>query len=151
MTKFLQRLSRIILAVFALILLFAGGMSFQRYLTEHKAPKTAVTAQVIKVDNRKKVAYDYHGVHYKSVPVANVIQNFGKVGDKITVYVNQHDPKKIYMKPTATVLLIFASVMIGWSVLIILVLGFEYWLIHKVKEIAHDSEVAIAEQEKGAK
>ena len=151
MTKFLQRVSRIILAVFALILLFTGGMSFQRYLTEHKAPKTVVTAQVIKVDNRKKVAYDYHGVHYKSVPVANVIQNFGKEGYKITVYVNKHDPKKIYMKPTVTVLLILASVMIGWAVLIILVLGFEYWLIHKVKEIAHNSDMAMSEQEKGAK
>lgn len=150
MTKFLQRVSRIILAVFALILFFAGGMSFQRYLTEHKAPKTAVTAQVIKVDNKKKVAYDYHGTHYKSVPVANVIKSFGKVGDQVTVYVNQHDPKKIYMKPTATVLLILASVMIGWAVLIILVLGFEYWLMHKVKEMAHNSELAIEAQEKGA-
>ena len=55
------------------------------------------------------------------------------------------------MKPTVTVLLILASVMIGWAVLIILVLGFEYWLIHKVKEIAHNSDMAMSEQEKGAK
>lgn len=136
MTKLLQRLSRITLAVFALMLLFAGGMSFQRYLTEHKASKTAVIGQIIKIDNKKKVAYAYDDRHYQATPVANVMQTFGKVGDQVTVYVNQQDPQKIYMKPGATSLLILSSVMIGWSVLIVLVLCFEYWFIHKVKEMS---------------
>ena len=78
MTKLLQRLSRIILAVFALMLLFAGGMSFQRYLTEHKAPKSAVIGQIIKIDNKKKVAYAYGDKHYQASPVANIMQTLVK-------------------------------------------------------------------------
>mgnify|MGYP003602007436 CR=1 FL=1 len=48
MNKILQRISRVVLAFFALILLFVGGMNFQRYLTEHKEVKTMVIGQVVK-------------------------------------------------------------------------------------------------------
>ncbi|MDN6012382.1 MAG: hypothetical protein L0K61_04565 [Lactococcus sp.] len=133
MTKILQRLSRIVLAVFALILLFIGGMNCQRYLTERHDPKTAVSGQVIKSASTKLVRYQFKSVTYEQVPVGNITQTFGKVGEQVTVYVNHHNPKKIYMKKNATSLLIISSVMIGWAILIGLVLFFEYWFIHRLK------------------
>src|SRR5574340_505132 len=102
MTKILQRLSRIVLAVFALILLFVGGMNCQRYLTERHDPKTAVSGQVIKSASTKLVRYQFKSVTYEQVPVGNITQTFGKVGEQVTVYVNHHNPKKIYMKKNAT-------------------------------------------------
>lgn len=136
MSKVLQRLSRIILAIFALILLFVGGMNFQRYLTEHKDTKTAVSGRVIKTDGKKMVQYSYQGTRYQEVPVANVLKNFGKVGENVTVYVNHHHPEKIYMRKGATSLLILASVLTGWAIFLALILFFEYWFIHKLKETA---------------
>lgn len=133
MTKILQRLSRIVLAVFALILLFIGGMNCQRYLTERHDPKTAVSGQVIKSASTKLVRYQFKSITYQQVPVGNITQTFGKVGEQVTVYVNHHNPKKIYMKKNATSLLIISSVMIGWAILIGLVLFFEYWFIHRLK------------------
>ncbi len=133
MTKILQRLSRIVLAVFALILLFIDGMNCQRYLTERHDPKTAVSGQVIKSASTKLVRYQFKSVTYEQVPVGNITQTFGKVGEQVTVYVNHHNPKKIYMKKNATSLLIISSVMIGWAILIGLVLFFEYWFIHRLK------------------
>lgn len=133
MTKILQRLSRIVLAVFALILLFIGGMNCQRYLTERHDPKTAVSGQVIKSASTKLVRYQFKSVTYGQVPVGNITQTFGKVGEQVTVYVNHHNPKKIYMKKNATSLLIISSVLIGWAILIGLVLFFEYWFIHRLK------------------
>ncbi|MBR6894560.1 MAG: hypothetical protein IKN23_00615 [Lactococcus sp.] len=133
MTKILQRLSRIVLAVFALILLFVGGMNCQRYLTERHDPKTAVSGQVIKSASTKLVRYQFKSVTYEQVPVGNITQTFGKVGEQVTVYVNHHNPKKIYMKKNATSLLIISSVLIGWAILIGLVLFFEYWFIHRLK------------------
>lgn len=133
MTKMLQRLSRIVLAVFALILLFIGGMNCQRYLTERHDPKTAVSGQVIKSASTKLVRYQFKSVTYEQVPVGNITQTFGKVGEQVTVYVNHHNPKKIYMKKNATSLLIISSVLIGWAILIGLVLFFEYWFIHRLK------------------
>ena len=133
MTKILQRLSRIVLAVFALILLFVGGMNCQRYLTERHDPKTAVSGQVIKSASTKLVRYQFKSVTYEQVPVGNITQTFGKVGEQVTVYVNHHTPKKIYMKKNATSLLIISSVLIGWAILIGLVLFFEYWFIHRLK------------------
>ena len=133
MTKILQRLSRIVLAVFALILLFVGGMNCQRYLTERHDPKTAVSGQVIKSASTKLVRYQFKSVAYEQVPVGNITQTFGKVGEQVTVYVNHHNPKKIYMKKNATSLLIISSVLIGWAILIGLVLFFEYWFIHRLK------------------
>jgi hypothetical protein len=138
MSKLLQRISRIILGIFALILLFTGGMNFQRYLTEHKELKTPVSGLVVKVKGEKKIAYSYQGEPYQEVPVANVLKNFGKVGSKVTVYVNNHRPEKIYMKKGATSLLILASVMTGWAIFIALVLFFEYWFIHKMKEMIEE-------------
>lgn len=133
MTKILQRLSRIVLAVFALILLFIGGMNCQRYLTERHDSKTAVSGQVIKSASTKLVRYQFKSVTYEQVPVGNITQTFGKVGEQVTVYVNHHNPKKIYMKKNATSLLIISSVLIGWAILIGLVLFFEYWFIHRLK------------------
>ena len=133
MTKILQRLSRIVLAVFALILLFIGGMNCQRYLIERHDPKTAVSGQVIKSASTKLVRYQFKSVTYEQVPVGNITQTFGKVGEQVTVYVNHHNPKKIYMKKNATSLLIISSVLIGWAILIGLVLFFEYWFIHRLK------------------
>lgn len=133
MTKILQRLSRIVLAVFALILLFIGGMNCQRYLTERHDPKTAVSGQVIKSASTKLVRYKFKSATYEQVPVGNITQTFGKVGEQVTVYVNHHNPKKIYMKKNATSLLIISSVLIGWAILIGLVLFFEYWFIHRLK------------------
>ncbi len=133
MTKILQRLSRIVLAVFALILLFIGGMNCQRYLTERHDPKTAVSGQVIKSASTKLVRYQFKSVTYEQVPVGNITQTFGKIGEQVTVYVNHHNPKKIYMKKNATSLLIISSVLIGWAILIGLVLFFEYWFIHRLK------------------
>ncbi|MCJ1979174.1 hypothetical protein GYN67_03105 [Lactococcus piscium] len=133
MTKILQRLSRIVLAVFALILLFIGGMNCQRYLTERHDPKTAVSGQVIKSASTKLVRYQFKSITYQQVPVGNITQTFGKVGEQVTVYVNHHNPKKIYMKKNATSLLIISSVLIGWAILIGLVLFFEYWFIHRLK------------------
>ena len=74
MTKILQRLSRIVLAVFALILLFVGGMNCQRYLTERHDPKTAVSGQVIKSASTKLVRYQFKSVTYEQVPVGNITQ-----------------------------------------------------------------------------
>lgn len=133
MTKILQRLSRIVLAVFALILLFIGGMNCQRYLTERHDPKTAVSGQVIKSASTKLVRYQFKSATYEQVPVGNITQTFGKVGEQVTVYVSHHNPKKIYMKKNATSLLIISSVLIGWAILIGLVLFFEYWFIHRLK------------------
>lgn len=139
MTKMLQRLSRIILVIFALLLCFIGGMNCQRYLTERHAPKTAVTGQVIKSGNTKLVRYQFNKVSYQQVPVANITQRFGKVGDQVTVYVNHHDPKKIYMTKHATSLLIISSILVGWAILIGLVLFLEYWFIHRLKVISEST------------
>ncbi|MDR1605774.1 MAG: hypothetical protein LBS41_01540 [Streptococcaceae bacterium] len=136
MTKLLQRLSRMTLALFAIILLFIGGMSFQRYLTEHRDTKTAVVGRVIRTDDGEKmVAYTYQGKAYQEVPIANFLKTFGKVGDRVTVYVNNHQPKHIYIKTGATSLLILASILTGWALLICLILGFEYWFIHKLQHL----------------
>ncbi|GFH40882.1 hypothetical protein [Pseudolactococcus insecticola] len=140
MTKLIQRVSRVILAFFALIFLFIGAMNFQRYLTEHKDPKTAVIGLIVRHDDEKVVRYQYKGKTYSTAPVANVLKNFGKVGTRPKVYVNNHHPEKIYMKAGATGLLILSSVMIGWALLIGLVLFFEFWFIHQLKEMRATSD-----------
>ncbi len=141
MNKMIQRISRVVLAFFALILLFVGGMNFQRYLTEHKEVKTMVIGQVVKNPERgKMVAYTFKGKDYQSVPVANFLKNFGKVGTQIPVYVNHNHPTKIYIRKGATSLLILASALIGWAILIILVLVCEYWFLHKLKDMAREEK-----------
>lgn len=146
MTKILQRLSRIVLAVFALILLFIGGMNCQRYLTERHESKTAVSGQVIKSGSTKLVRYQFKSVTYEQIPVANVTQTFGKVGEQVLVYVNDSHPKKIYMRSGATSLMILSSVLIGWAILIILVLFFEYWFIHRLKLLSKSTQSSILEK-----
>lgn len=118
------------------MLLFVGGMHYQRYLTEHKEPKLTASEQSVKSYLKKKIIYQFNSVTYTSAPVANIMQHFGKFGNHVTVYVNQHYPKKIYLIQGVTILLIFASVLIGWSVLLVLVLVFAYWFIHKIKVIS---------------
>ncbi|GAB2021519.1 hypothetical protein RyT2_05930 [Pseudolactococcus yaeyamensis] len=137
MNKILQRISRVVLAFFALILLFVGGMNFQRYLTEHKEVKTLVIGQVVKNPERGKlVAYTFQGKDYQAAPVANFFKNFGKVGTEIPVYVNHNHPTKIYIRKGATSLLVLAFTLMGWAILIILVLFCEYWFLHKLKRMA---------------
>ena len=141
MNRILQRISRLVLAFFALILLFVGGMNFQRYLTEHKEVKTLVIGQVVKNPDRGKlVQYTFKGQTYQAVPVANFLKTFGKVGTQIPVYVNHNHPTKIYIRKGATSLLILASVLIGWAMLIVLVLFFEYWFLHKLKDMAREED-----------
>lgn len=136
MTKGLLRVSRLIMASFALLLLFLGGMNFQRYMTEHKEPKTQVTGQVVQKDKTGKVIhYTYAGQTYENSPVANYLNHYGQVGDTVKVYVNQAHPQKIYMRQGATSLLIFASILTGWAVLIGLFLTFNYWFIYKVNSL----------------
>ena len=139
MNKILQRISRVILGFFALILLFVGGMNFQRYLTEHKEVKTLVIGQVVKnSEHGKMVAYTFERKDYQAVPVANFLKTFGKVGTQIPVYVNHNHPTKIYIRKGATSLLILALALIGWAMLIVLVLFFEYWFLHKLKKMARE-------------
>ncbi|GAX46478.1 hypothetical protein [Pseudolactococcus reticulitermitis] len=139
MNKIIQKISRVVLAFFALMLLFVGGMTFQRYLTEHKEVKTMVIGQVVKTPKRgKMVAYTFEGKAYQAAPVANFLKNFGKVGTEIPVYVNHNHPTKIYIRKGATSLLIVALALIGWAMLIVLVLFFEYWFLHKLKDMARE-------------
>lgn len=134
MPKILLMLSRIGLACVALLLLFLGGMNFQRYMTEHKEPKTLVVGQVMQhAKTGKVVRYTYADKTYESSPVANYLKNFGQVGQEVKVYVNDNHPQKIYMKQGATSLLIYASILTGWAILIGLFLTFNYWFIHQIK------------------
>lgn len=144
MNEILQRISRVVLGFFALILLFVGGMNFQRYLTEHKEVKTLVIGQVVKnSEHGKMVAYTFEGRDYQAVPVANFLKTFGKVGTQIPVYVNHNHPTKIYIRKGATSLLMLALALIGWAMLIVLVLFFEYWFLHKLRKMAREENKAV--------
>lgn len=133
-----QRILRIIMLIVAIAML--GGASF--LIGVHQAnknlEKTAVPAKIVYGDDVKaihEVTYEFGGKTYMRRPLDVYFRTLGDEGDKITVYVVNDHPDRVFTTRTGDSLKESATVLGGWSLILFLILFGEQQLLRRMKTL----------------
>lgn len=80
-----------------------------------------------------EVSYKYDGNEYQKRPLDVYFRRLGDEGDKITVYVAQDHPTRIFISRTGRPLIDSAGLIGGWSLVLLLILFGEHQLLRRMK------------------
>ena len=118
-----QRILRIVMFIVAVAMLFGAlfllGIHQIVYGTDVKAIQ--------------EVSYKYDGNEYQKRPLDVYFRRLGDEGDKITVYVAQDHPTRIFISRTGRPLIDSAGLIGGWSLVLLLILFGEHQLLRRMK------------------
>ncbi|AYG00194.1 MULTISPECIES: hypothetical protein [Lactococcus] len=132
----IQRILRIITLIVAIAML--GGASF--LIGVHQAnknlEKTPVSGKIVYGDDVKaihEVSYEFEGKHFVRRPLDVYFRKLGDEGDKITVYVVNDHPSRVFTSQRGDDLQDSAALLGGWSLVLFLILFGEHQLIKRMK------------------
>ncbi|GFH42697.1 hypothetical protein Hs30E_12480 [Lactococcus hodotermopsidis] len=115
-----------------------GSLIIKDYLSDRKVDKIETIGTVVEKDKHFLLAYTFSGKKYESIPVdiLSLKKSAHNVGDQKKIYINSDKPYEIFLKENVRGELAIGCRMIGWSLLLMSILFFEYWLINRMKEFS---------------
>ncbi len=131
-----QRILRIVMFIVAVAMLFGALFLLGIHQTNKSLEKTAVSGKIIYGTDVKaihEVSYKYDGNEYQKRPLDVYFRRLGDEGDKITVYVAQDHPTRIFISRTGRPLIDSAGLIGGWSLVLLLILFGEHQLLRRMK------------------
>ena len=121
----LQRILRLIMLVVAILMLGAGIFLIGVHMANKNLPKTAVTGQIVAGDDLRaihEVRYQWEGKTIERRPLDIYFRKLGNIGDKMTVYVANDHPYRVFTSQRGDDLVRTAGFMGGWSLLLFIIL-----------------------------
>lgn len=116
------------------------------HIANKNIEKTAVSGQIIYGDDLRavhEVRYEWQGKTMERRPLDVYFRQLGDVGDKVTVYVENAHPERIFVSRTGDDLMSSAAFMGGWGLLLFIILLGERQLMSRMKRLE-----ALGEKEK---
>ena len=136
-----QLVLRILISAVAFGLFVAGIYNLAHYYGDRSAEKTAVTAQVITRPHDKDdviLRYTFDGKIFENEPVDKFLHDYGKVGDELTVYVENHSPNRVFLKRPPVGEAYFAFILFGWGLVLALIVYAERRILQILEKPEND-------------
>lgn len=140
--KIIQRIMRLLLSLVAIGFFVMASITLLGYSTDKHAKKTAVQAKIVadpadKDKDSLLLKYEYQGTTYYRYPKdGGFMEEVGKSGKNLTVYVNNSNPKRVMLDNPPKYEFIRATFLYGWAILLGLILLAEYVLISKFNQLS---------------
>jgi hypothetical protein len=141
MSKFItifQRILRVIMFIVAAAMLVGAISLTGIHLANKNIEKTPVSGQIIYGDDLRsvhEVRYEWQGKTLERRPLDVYFRKLGDVGDKVTIYVENAHPERIFLSRQGNDLMSSAAFMGGWSLLLFVILLGERQLMSRMKRL----------------
>lgn len=132
----LQRILRIIMFIVAVAMLGGALFLIGLHQANKNLEKTPITAQIVYGDDLKsvhEVSYQFEGKKYVRRPLDVYFRKLGSKGEKVTVYVVNDRPSRVFLTKSGKGLIDSAGLFGGWSLVLFLILFGEYQLMRRMK------------------
>jgi TRAP-type C4-dicarboxylate transport system permease small subunit len=132
----IQLILRILLWVVSLGLFASGAITGWNYLQDHRAPKETVTATIVRQPAKSdsySLSYTFEGKTFTEKPIGKLVSDYGKLGDKVKVYVNTNTPSRVFLTETPTGELFHTALLLGWALVLFTILWSEGRLLKILK------------------
>lgn len=109
-------------------LIVAGIYNLKNYFQDRAAEKTQVTALIVKdLDDPddQLLKFEFNGKTYYGDPADKILHNYGKLGDKVKIYVQTNRPQRVFMLSTARGEATVGTLLLGWGILLALIVWAE--------------------------
>jgi hypothetical protein len=132
----IQNILRIIMLIVASGMLAGAIFLIGVHQANKNQEKTPVSAQIVYGDDVKvfhDVKYEFNGKIHQNRPLDVYFRKLGDTGDRITVYVVNAHPTRVFTSKNGQDLVNSAAVLGGWSLILFLILFGEHQLLSRIK------------------
>ena len=134
----LERILRIIMLVVAAALLAAAISLTGAHMANKNLEKTKITGTIVPGESVRSihaVRYEWHGETLVKRPIDVYFHKLGDTGDKITVYVANAHPERLFTTERGDALITTAGFMGGWGLLLLVILIAERQLLTRIQRL----------------
>ncbi|MDR0199333.1 MAG: hypothetical protein LBI43_02005 [Streptococcaceae bacterium] len=118
----LQLVMRIVIWIVALGLFAAGAVTGWGFIQDHRAPKAEVTATIVhdpgKDADDLALSYSFGGRAFIERPIGKLLDNYGKRGENLQVWVEKDSPRRVFITKTPKGELLHSLILLGWSLIL---------------------------------
>lgn len=138
-----QRILRLVMLIVAIAMLGGAAFLIGIHQSNKNLAKTPVSAQIIRGDDVKAihaVKYEFEGKTHKRRPLDVYFRKLGQEGEKLTVYVVNAHPNRVFISEKGDALIESAALIGGWSLVLLLILFGEHQLLRRMKILEQSAQ-----------
>lgn len=134
----IERIVRLIMLIVAVALIASAISQIGVHMANKNLEKTKTTATIIQGDDFRfihEVEFEWDGKTIERRPLDVYFSKLGDSGDKVSVYVVDKYPNRVFLTPNGDGLIHTASIMGGWGILLLVILLGERQLLNRINKL----------------
>ncbi|GBG97110.1 DUF3592 domain-containing protein [Lactococcus termiticola] len=134
--KIIQVIIRLVMLIVGIGLLASSIFLTGVHIANKNLEKSPTQGLIVRGDDIRsvhEVRYSFEGKNYERRPLDAYFRSLGQEGEKLTVYVANKYPERVFLSRTADGLLSTAGFMAGWGILLLVILLGEHQLMSRIK------------------